>query len=213
MSPDELGPLSPSPAQGGAPDDLPVVGSAPAASEKFAEPIPFIDFYDHEYHPVVRFVMNCGASLAAAEDAAQDAFLDAWKLMSVAGKWATIGDPRGWIRTVALNKYRRPPGVRRLPLTTSRAVTADAEEAQVNQVDLSVSALHVMNVLRSLEPGLRAVMAFDLDGFTAAESGRHLGLTDQQVRDRRKKARKILAGKLGVRESERGQGANERESR
>ena len=61
----------------------------------------------------------------------------------------------------------------------------------------------VMDALPGLEPELQAVMAFDLDGFTAAESRGYLGLTDQQVRDRRKKARKILAGKLGVMESER----------
>jgi len=206
MSPGERGPLPPGPAPGGSPDHPSALGPASAASKKAAGPVPFIEFYDREYHLVVRFIMNCGAGLAAAEDAAQDAFLDAWKVMSAAGKWAAVDDPRGWIRTVALNKYRRPPGSRNPPLTFSRPVTADAEEAQVSQADLSVSTLHVINVLRSLEPELQAVMAFDLDGFTAAESGRYLGLTDQQVRDRRKKARKILARKLGVIDSEGGTG-------
>jgi DNA-directed RNA polymerase specialized sigma24 family protein len=180
-----------------------VPGAAPAAPGETAEAAPFIEFYDREYHLVVRFVMNCGASLAAAEDAAQEAFLDAWRLMSVPGKWAIIDDPRGWIRVVALRKYWRPPGCRKEPQAILQPVTPDTGDAGVSQVDLSVGALVVIDALRGLEPELRAVMAFDLDGFTAAESGGYLGLTDQQVRDRRKKARKILAGQLGIIESER----------
>lgn len=203
MPPSELGPPSPGPARGGSADDTSMPGAASAWSKMTAEPVPFIEFYDREYHLVVRFVMNCGASLAAAEDAAQDAFLDAWRLMAVARKWAVVDDPRGWIRSVALNKYWRPTGSRKTPLTILRPVMADTEDGEISQVDLSVSALHVIELLRSLEPELQAIMAFDLDGFTAAESGRYLGLTDQQVRDRRKKARKILAGKLGVMENER----------
>jgi RNA polymerase sigma factor (sigma-70 family) len=177
-------------------------GAGSVASRKAAELSVFMDFYDREYHLVVRFVMNCGASLAAAEDAAQEAFLDAWKLMSAAGKWVTVDDPRRWIRAVALNKYRRPPGFRKAPPTILHPVVEDTEDTQVSLVDVSASTLHVIDALRSLEPELQAVMAFDLEGFTAAEAGRYLGLTDQQVRDRRKKARKILAGKLGVTGSE-----------
>jgi len=202
MPPSEFGQPLPGPAGAGSAGDGSVSGNGPAALEKTAELSAFIEFYDFEYHLVVRFVMNCGASLAAAEDAAQDAFLDAWKLMSMAGKWATIGDPRGWIRTVALNKYRRPTGFRKLPPAILNPVIDDAGGAQVTVIDISTSALHVMDALRSLEPELRAVMAFDLEGFTAAESGRYLSLTDQQVRDRRKKARKILALKLGLTESD-----------
>jgi len=39
----------------------------------------FVDFYDREYLAVIRFVMRCGASRQDAEDAAQDAFVAAWK--------------------------------------------------------------------------------------------------------------------------------------
>ena len=165
------------------------------------EPISFVEFYDREYHLVVRFIINCGASLAAAEDAAQEAFLEAWQLMSVARKWTAVVDSRGWIRAVALNKYRRPPGRRQPPLATVHAAMADTKDPSISPADLSVSTVQVIDALRLLEPELQAVMAFDLDGFTAAEAGRYLGLTDQQVRDRRKKARKILAGKLCVMES------------
>ena len=52
------------------------------------------------------------ASLHDAEDAAQEAFADAWVQMGRDGKWADVAEPRGWIRRVALRKYQRPPGRR-----------------------------------------------------------------------------------------------------
>lgn len=170
-------------------------------SEETDEPTSFVEFYDREYHLVVRFIMNCGASLTTAEDAAQEAFLEAWQLMSVAQKWTAVTDPRGWIRAVAFNKYRRPPGRRQPLLATAHSAMAEREDPSASPADLSVGTMQVIEVLRLLEPELQAVMAFDLDGFTAAEAGRYLGLTDQQVRDRRKKARKILADRLGVMET------------
>lgn len=42
----------------------------------------WIAFYDAEYHFVVRFVMRNGASLEDACDAAEEAFLDSWALMT-----------------------------------------------------------------------------------------------------------------------------------
>jgi DNA-directed RNA polymerase specialized sigma24 family protein len=180
-------PPSPGPGQGGSADDTRTFGLSPVSSEKTAVLAEFIEFYDREYHQAVRFVMNCGASLSAAEDAAQEAFLDVWKLMSLPGKWAMVESPRGWIRRVAMNKYRRPPGIRRAPVIVPLSVTTDAVDVAGGEIELSVSALLVRGVLQSLDPELRAVMAFSLDGFTAAESGRH---------------RKILAEELGVAASE-----------
>jgi DNA-directed RNA polymerase specialized sigma24 family protein len=77
----------------------------------------------------------------------------------------------------------------------------EREDLSINPADLSIGTMQVIEALRLLEPELQAVMAFDLDGFTAAEAGLYLGLTDQQVRDRRKKARKLLADRLGVMET------------
>lgn len=41
----------------------------------------WIDFYDAHYHRAVRFMMHVGASLVDAQDAAQEAFTESWKLM------------------------------------------------------------------------------------------------------------------------------------
>jgi RNA polymerase sigma factor (sigma-70 family) len=153
----------------------------------------FITFYDGEYLRVVFFLIRCGASLQCAEDAAQEAFVEAWTLAE-RGDWDDIAGQRGWIRTVALRKYRRPPERRRaMPLVLPVAECPDVLQPGRDCADLTAETQFVVEVLRSLDPELQAIMAFDLDGFTTGEVADLLGLTEQQVRDRRKKARRILA--------------------
>lgn len=192
MSADELGPD-----RGGA--------AARTADEEVAEPAAimvdarssFISFCDSEYPSVVRFVMRCGASLPQAQDATQDAFLDGWQLLvkNPAG-WADIRKPQAWIRTLALRKYLRPPGQRRQPVSLPAAEIPEAPQPEFGHADLTAGTLLVLDMLRSLGLRERAVMAYHLDGFSAAEIGRQLGITDQQARDALKKARKILATNL-----------------
>jgi RNA polymerase sigma-70 factor (ECF subfamily) len=158
----------------------------------------FIKFYDAEYYPVVRFVMRRGASLQRAEEAVQEAFSQAWEHYVLPGTWEqAIANPRAWIRTVAFNCYRRPPGRRTRPEIVLVPEFPDLPDETDSFADLSLETLSVLDALRSLDPELRAVMAFRLDGFTAVEIGGQLGIDPQKVRDRLKKARKILARKLG----------------
>jgi hypothetical protein len=53
----------------------------------------FLDFFDAEYHLVVRFMMRNGASLGAAEDSAQEAFVRSW----LERKWVCQKDCAGVI--------------------------------------------------------------------------------------------------------------------
>jgi RNA polymerase sigma factor (sigma-70 family) len=156
----------------------------------------FVNFYDREYPQVLRFLMRFGASLQAAEDAGQQAFLEAWAMPP--GLWADIADPRAWIRTLALRRYWRPPGARRR-LLTQPLVDRDIDETPQpgeGHADLTPGTLFVVDALRSLDSDSRAVMAFHLDGFKAPEIAVQLGITGQQARDLLKKARKILGRKL-----------------
>jgi RNA polymerase sigma factor (sigma-70 family) len=158
----------------------------------------FIKFYDAEYDPVVRFVVYCGARLQSAEEAAQEAFSHAWERYVLPGTWEEeIANPRAWIRKVALNCYKRPPGPRKRPEMVLVPEFPDLPNEADNFADLSLETLSVLDVLHSLDPELQAVMAFHLDGFTAVEIGGQLSIDPQKVRDRLKKARKILARKLG----------------
>lgn len=156
----------------------------------------FLAFYDREYLPVVRFVMRCGAGLQAAEDAVQDAFVDAWALTTRPDAWMAIADPRGWIRRVALRKYRRPPGKHRRPVTIPVSDLPEMPLPGHSQMDLTNDTLLVVAVLRRLDPEMQAAMAFHLDGFTGPQIASQLGITDQKARDLLKAARKILARDL-----------------
>src|SRR5690348_6117145 len=125
----------------------------------------FIDLYDSQYLHVVRFVMRCGASLQQAEDATQDAFLEAWPLTSDPAAWAAIRSPQAWIRTSAFRKYRRPPGPRKQPVTLTAAEVPEMPQGGPGHADLTHETLLVLDALRGLEPKYRAIMAFHLDGF------------------------------------------------
>jgi DNA-directed RNA polymerase specialized sigma24 family protein len=72
----------------------------------------WIGFYDTHYHRVVRFVMHNGASQADAQDAAQEAFIESWALVSSdPDRWQAITGKAAWIRT-GLAGARRKPGTR-----------------------------------------------------------------------------------------------------
>ena len=77
----------------------------------------WISFYDDHYHRVVRFIMHAGASPADAQDAAQEAFTESWKLMtSNPAAWQAVDRKAGWVRTTALRRLTRPPGSRLVSL-------------------------------------------------------------------------------------------------
>lgn len=154
----------------------------------------FLDLWQSDYDSVVRFLMRSGARAEAAQDAAQDAFVDAWSLVTRPGEWEKIDNPRAWIRTVALRKYRRPPGPRRRPPTVLVPEVPDRE--WTDHAELTTTTMFVLTELRSLDEDTRTVMSFHMDGFTSVEISRQLGMTDQKVRDLIKKGRKILARRL-----------------
>jgi DNA-directed RNA polymerase specialized sigma24 family protein len=150
----------------------------------------FIDFYDKQHHALVAFLMNSGASFHTAEDAMQETFAAAWKLVR-SGEWSKVTNPPGWIRGVGLRKYygQIAPGVTPLDF-------ANAPDPGERPTDVTDETLIVMEALHSLPSDQRVAIAFMMDGFTCPETASHLGITDQQVRDLRKRARKFLAGKL-----------------
>jgi RNA polymerase sigma factor (sigma-70 family) len=164
-----------------------------AAAAESANRSNFISFYDKEHLSLVRFIMNCGASLPAAEDAMQEAFADAWLLVQ-ADSWKHVRNPAGWIRTVSLRKYYRQRG--RAGMEVPLPHFTDTPAPGPLPTDLAVEARSVLAVLHSLDPGSRVALAFQIDGFSCRETAEHLGTTEQQVRDLRKKARKKLADDL-----------------
>jgi RNA polymerase sigma factor (sigma-70 family) len=159
----------------------------------------FLDFYGTEHDLVVRYVkvMRPEARLDEARDATQEAFVHAWKQLNASPHWwETIRHRRAWIRTVALNKYIRPPGPRRQPVTLSVAEVPEAPADDSDHAEFSVLTTTVLAVLDGFSEEEKAVMALSIDEVPAVEIAELLMIGDQRVRDIRKKCRKILAQAL-----------------
>jgi len=146
-------------------------------------------------------MMHNGASLQDAQDAVQEAFTESWALMdSRPGQWLAITGKETWIRVVALRRFRRPPGSRIRPLLAEGADIPDlpdpspepAEMTAQTQVVLQAQTQVVLQALCSLDEQERAVMAFYLDDFPTSAIADALNLTEQRVRDVKKKARAVL---------------------
>jgi RNA polymerase sigma factor (sigma-70 family) len=153
----------------------------------------WISFYDAEYHDVVRCVMRTGACLEDACDAASQAFLESWELMTNRPeRWSQIRDQRAWIRTVALRKRQRPPGPRHQPLLDGNASIPDIPAVGLEPGELTAQTQAVLHALRSLDPQAQAVMALQMDRFPAAVIADMLDITEQRVRDVTRKARAQL---------------------
>ena len=157
----------------------------------------FQRFFYEEYDSLVRFIIRCGNSLADAEDAAQDAFTDAWQHMKTSMGWGTIDNPRAWIRKVALRKLWRPTGSsRKRPLTIPVSIPPETPAHSEDLAELTAGTMRVLDAMRSLDTIARAVMSFHMDGFKGPEIASHLDITPQQARDALKRARRDLARKL-----------------
>ena len=156
----------------------------------------WIEFYDAQYHRVVRFLMLNGATQADAEDATHEAFVESWDLLAKdPDRWRAVTGKAAWIRTVALRRYKRPPGPHRRPLTGGNEIP-DLPAPGPGHDELTASAQLVLRALQALDEEARTVMAFDMDDIPAADIAAALGITGQRVRDIKKKARTALKKEL-----------------
>ena len=173
--------------------------SSPGASRSGRTPVlaeiraVWIDFYDIHHHRVMRFVMHAGASLQDAQDAVQEAFAESWALMDGhPDRWLAVTSKEAWIRVVALRRYRRPPGPRVRPQLAEEAAIPDLPHPGPEPGELAAQTQTVLQALRSLNEQERSVMAFYLDDFPTTAIADALNLTQQEVRDVKKRARAAL---------------------
>lgn len=126
-----------------------------------------------EYVRVVTHLRVHGATPQDAMDAAQNAFKHVWQVMHEPQKWADVENPALWVRGVAWNMWRTPPGSRRPPTTP---IESAGELSDPNADFSDAVALHasVMDALRGLHPDVRDVMLLKIERFTYKEIAAHM---------------------------------------
>lgn len=152
----------------------------------------FDAFFRRDYAMLVRHLALLGYDVQIAKDAAQQAMTQAYE------RWATILDPRAWVRSVAKRMASRL--WQQEALQQQRAVVAaerrDTMEPEpldpYRQWELKEDQRAILDALRALPQRQQEVMAWSLDGFRPAEIAEHLDMAPATVRSHLRHARAAL---------------------
>jgi RNA polymerase sigma-70 factor (ECF subfamily) len=145
----------------------------------------FASFFQERFSKTVVLLISAGATRAEAEDATQEAMIQAWQ------HWKSIREPAAWLRTVAFRTWSKQSSMQRfktVPLD-------DADRSMVLDPDLSIFATEqqqVLYLLRALPPMRRAVIALFYDGASCGEIAELLDATEPTVRSHLRHARRDL---------------------
>jgi RNA polymerase sigma-70 factor (ECF subfamily) len=149
----------------------------------------FVSFFHERFSRTIILLMAMGASRADAEDATQDAMIQAWN------QWESIRDPTAWIRTVAVRAYLKQTRAR-----DRQAVSLDESPGEsAADLDLDVFAAEeqeVLRLLRQLPEGQRTVAALFYDGLTCEEIAEVAGKPAGTVHSQLRHARSALKGMM-----------------
>ena len=126
----------------------------PASASFWQMRAKWISFYDTEYRQVIGFLMKNRAPWEDARDAAHEAFVESWDRMRTRpDTWQAITNQRAWIRTVALPKYRLPPGPHIHP---QLAAGTEIPELPAHEPEPGELTVQTQAVVRSHPIGLSA---------------------------------------------------------
>ncbi|WP_410814788.1 sigma-70 family RNA polymerase sigma factor [Micromonospora sp. 067-2] len=148
--------------------------------------------YEQERLPLVRFLIYRGAAPQDAFDAAQHAFVEAWR------RWEQIHNPRTWLRTVAIRavaKANQPT----VPLDEKYDI---ADSAPLGS-QVSEETMDLVAALRQLPPAQREIMVWTIDGFAPSEIAKELGLSPEAARQGLHRARENMKSILFPKEGRR----------
>lgn len=153
---------------------------APEAGQRRAAVIPagFTDFFRAGYRKLMVTVMSVGATPEEADEAAAAA------MEEVLLRWDQIDAPLAYGKRAALNSFlkEKERGLHRVRQRLAQG--CEARRDGVADAGLSVweDEQWVMQILSSLPPAQRDVLALVVDGFTPAEIAVLLGKTAVTVR-------------------------------
>jgi RNA polymerase sigma factor (sigma-70 family) len=141
-------------------------------------------FYRERFSKTVVMLIAMGASRADAEDATQEAMIAALR------NWGAIDEPSAWLRTVACRSFWR--------MARSQWPVQSLDESGPERAgDIDPSGFTeqwqwVLDLLRTLPPEQRKVVALLTDGATCPEIAALTGKSPETVRSLLRHARKTL---------------------
>ncbi|WP_193383758.1 MULTISPECIES: sigma-70 family RNA polymerase sigma factor [Streptomyces] len=164
--------------------------SVPAADDEVIRE-DFARYYQQHMPALIRFVMRYGADPYEAADAAQAAFIEAFRA------WHLIHSPAAWLRKVAFRQYLRQAPIPQEELTGD-VPDRPAFSCPLDKVVLQEEEKRVYTALAQLPMKQRQVMAWHLDGFPTSEIATELGIQPHAVRQNLARARAQLKDLLGL---------------
>jgi RNA polymerase sigma factor (sigma-70 family) len=154
--------------------------------------------YREERGPLLWYLRSQGVEEHEAEDAIQAAFV---RLLLAKTE---VREPRWWLRTVALNEYRRSSP--RIPSSRRRAVVVPVSPADLSSqcaatpfsdpAELTEPGLWAHDAIASLPDRQRRVMAAHIEGRTNQQIADDLGVSNASVRQSLRRARRALSERL-----------------
>ncbi len=163
----------------------------PDSERAFLTPVSLEVLFRQSYRSIVQSLALAGGDLAAAEDATQEAFAQAWV------RWNRISrydNPGAWVRRVAINRLRN---AHRSRLRGEAAVSRMAHDAaSVSSVERESDLVVGLRGL-PYKQRLCAVL-FYVDGLSTAEVAQAMGISQGSVSQHLNRARTALRAHLEV---------------
>jgi RNA polymerase sigma factor (sigma-70 family) len=165
------------------------VKPSPAAGQQAATLPEFVAFFRAEYRTLMWVVMSVGASPEEADEAAASA------MEEVLRRWNQISAPLGYAKRAALSNFYKDTqrGLDRIRERLKQGAEARRDGEDDAGLNVWEDRQWVTQLLGSLPPAQREVLALVVDGFEPAEIARLLGKTAAAVRQNLHAARARLS--------------------
>lgn len=149
----------------------------------------FADFFRDEWPRVIRTLMMLGATAPEAEDATQAVFLDIYK------RWKNVTYPSAYVKRAAIHQFikmRSRSQQRILHRLVAQETPSEIDATADRDLTVWEDQQWVEQVLDSLTPTQREVMAFIMDGLSSKEIAETMSKSEGNVRQHLSLARERL---------------------
>lgn len=157
----------------------------------FLSPASVEALYRQSYRSIVQSLALAGGDLAAAEDATQEAFAQAWV------SWNRISrydNPGAWVRRVAINRLRNAHRSHLRGQAAMQRMTRDAASVQPSDPEPDV----VLALQRLPYKQRICAVLYYVDGLNTAEIAQTIGISQGSVSQHLNRARTALRAHLEV---------------